>query len=137
MRTDNQFKKDKYETSLDDLLESSFADNSIEIANGRISREWVRNSIGCSQNWPNQNEQAKKKIAEYESKLRATGSNLNPAPRGKGNSKDVKELIKRVSFLEQKNSQLREENSYYRRKLIENGWLDSDEENAVFGRLPW
>ena len=52
-------------------------------------------------------------------------------------SKDLKLLMQRVSKLEQRNAQLLEENSQYRNKLLELGWLESDDEQAVQGRLPW
>tara|TARA_Y100001936_G_C16072853_1_gene671938 strand:- start:52 stop:465 length:414 start_codon:yes stop_codon:yes gene_type:complete len=137
MRTDNQAKRGCYETGLDKLLESAFQNDTVELMNGRISREWIRKQIGCSQNWPNQNKHAKTVIAEYEKKLREKGIEIHRQPTGGVKSKDVKLLMQRVSRLEQRNAQLLEENSQYRYKLLELGWLESDDEQAAQGRLPW
>ena len=137
MRTDNQVKRGSYEASLDKLLREAFNNDTVELMNGRISREWILEQIGCSQNWPNQNKHAKTVIAEYEKVLRDKGIKPRRQPTHGVKSKDLKLLMQRVSKLEQRNAQLLEENSQYRNKLLELGWLESDDEQAVQGRLPW
>lgn len=137
MRTDNQSKRDKLESNLDELLKSSFDNDHIEVINGRINRTWIRDNLGCGANWVSQNDHATTVIAKYEKKLRTKGikTHVKPSPGIKG--KDTKLLIQRVSKLEQRNSQLLEENGRYKAKLHEYGWIDSDDELATQGRLPW
>ena len=137
MRTDNQSKRKNLESSLDYLLKSSFDNDCIEVANGRINRRWIRESLGCGANWVSQNDYATKTIAEYEKKLRANGLKINVKPSPGVKSQETKQLMQRVSKLEQRNEQLLEDNSRFKAKLYEYGWVDSDDELAAQGRLPW
>ncbi|MET0014355.1 MAG: hypothetical protein ABW088_11935 [Sedimenticola sp.] len=137
MRNDNQHKRERLESSLEALLIKSFEEGSIEVANGRIHREWIRDSIGCGQNWPSQNEKAKELIKEYEGKLREQGLAISSRHSPGIKDKDVMLLMARLDRLEQRNVQLLEMNNHYKAKLYELGWLDSDDEESAQGRLPW
>jgi len=137
MRSDNQTKRKKLESRLDELLKHAFENDSIEFVNGKISRAWVRERLGCGANWVSQNGHAIAVISEYEKKLRANGikvlSKSSPGIKGK----EFQQLMLRVSRLEQRNAQLLEENSRYKAKLYEYDWISSDDELAAQGRLPW
>lgn len=137
MRTDNQSKRINLESSLDELLNSSYENGNIEVVNGRINRTWIRESLGCGANWVSQNEHAIKVIAEYEKKLRANGLKINVKPSPGVKNHETKQLLQRVSKLEQRNAQLLEDNGRFKAKLYEYGWVDSDDELAAQGRLPW
>lgn len=137
MRTDNQSKRKNLESCLDELLKSSFESSSIEVVNGRISRTWLRESLGCGANWVSQNDHATEVIAEYEKKLRTNGTKINVKASPGVKDKETKQLMQRLSKLEQRNAQLLEDNSRFKAKLYEYGWLDSDDELAAQGRLPW
>jgi len=137
MKTDNQSKGKDYFKELQKLLGKYYAEGSIELENGNISRTWIRNEIGCGQNWPNQNKQASKLIREFEKKLHLE---VKQAPRKSSigfKDKEVRLSMIRVDRLEQKNAQLIDENNKYKKVLYENGWLDSDEVESQQGKLPW
>jgi thiamine kinase-like enzyme len=137
METNNQSKREKLESNLDELLKSSFDIDSIEVVNGRINRTWIRDNLGCGANWVSQNDHATTAIAEYEKKLRAKGIKVHTKPSPGVQGKNTKQLMQRVSKLEQQNAQLLEQKSRYKAKLYEYGWIDSDDEFAAQGRLPW
>jgi hypothetical protein len=137
MRTDNQSKRKSLESNLDELLKSSFESDSIEVVNGRINRTWLREALGCGANWVSQNDHATDVIAGYEKKLRANGFQINAKASPGVKDNEAKQLMQRVSKLEQRNAQLLEDNSRFKAKLYEYGWLDSDDELATQGRLPW
>jgi len=137
MRDDNQSKKMDYEVQLDAFLCHALEENIVEVVNGRVSRSWLRNNINCGANWLNQNPFAKKKIMEVESKLRESGIRITPKASPGIKDKEVRLMMARVERLEQRNAHLLEENSRYKTRLYEFGWIESDEEESVQGRLPW
>lgn len=138
MLNDNQSKRKNLESSLDELLKSSFENDSIELINGRINRTWIRKSIGCGSNWVSQNDHAISSIAEYEKKVRANdGIHLSIKPSPGVKNHETKQLMQRLSKLEQRNAQLIDDNNRIKAKLYEYGWLESDTEYAEQGRLPW
>lgn len=137
MRADNQSKRKDLESNLDRLLKSSFDNDDLKLVNGRISRTWVREILGCGANWVSQNHHATTVIVEYERKLRPKGIKVNSKPSPGIKCKENRYLIERISKLEQQNLQLLEENNHYKAKLYECDWIEFDEDIAVQGRLPW
>lgn len=137
MRTDNQAKGKDYVKDLQKLLSEAYTRGSIELENGSISRKWIREKINCGQNWPNQNNKAKKIVKEFEEKLHL---DVKKSPRKNSpgvKDKDMRLIMARVGRLEQKNAQLLEENIKYKKAMYENGWLDSDEVESQQAKMPW
>ncbi|MBL7003012.1 MAG: hypothetical protein ISR69_03160 [Gammaproteobacteria bacterium] len=137
MRSDNQSRAKGLVNDLQNLLAKSYVIGSIELENGSISRTWIRKEIGCGQNWPNQNAQAKKIIKDFESKLHLE---VKKSPRKSSpgvKDEEMKLIMARVDRLEQKNAQLLDDNFKYKKALNEYVWIDSDEEESQQAKLPW